>query len=1211
MKIRELLSWLQRQFSLRSLRWWQWLVLLVIGVWTLARTWLPGFIQRQVVTNLTALTTAQVTLGDVDLNLLRGRLELQQLSFTLAGEEHPALAIRDLAVNIRLRSLLRRIIDVEDLTLTGLQIEAVQEPNGQLNLSRLFRPTPPDQPQTEPSDLPTLTIGEIEVVESSISYQDRTRQGEPRFEFAITDLTTEKIDLQSRGLAAPVAMHLKGTLNQSPLQGKVEILWQREHTSVDANIGLQQLALTAIEPYLQDALAFQKLSGHLGAQLHYRFQTGGKAPPAHALAGTVTLENLQVDDPFSQKTALSLPKGKVEIETIDLTRQDIRVTSVELQDLKVWVLQTPTGMNLASLVRTAKQEQASTASPWRFALKTVKWTGGELQYQDSTWPETETLVVSLEELALQNLGSEATELPFRLRTRLGEGTLAGDGTLQLSPFTMQGQFQPVGIDVAVFRPFLAVRLPGKSLQGKVSGSVHAALNPQSPEGSIRFDGTLETTQFLLEGMPEAGSSISWESGRIEIREGSTATPLALQLQPQLTRLRVQRPAQAGLAIEQVTGTVTLTSPLGTEGQPPPPLRVSGSLATTQLTLTGIPEAASGLTWESARIDIGNGSTLAPLALEVSTQLVQVALQRLPQGDVAIEKASATLRLAQEERPQQEQWLRVQGPVDLTGFVLTQGPEKKILLGCYHATAKIAEGSRLVPFDVRVPDVALEYTYAQGMRTLNGQFQLFIPPAQSPEPVSVSPDTAVSSAAAPPTNVPEAEIPPAVPIVIPESSATSPPEAPATASTGGLAIRIDRLSIIGGELYFEDRTVIPTQTVYWQDVRVNVNTLSYPLVFPATFSAFAYNEDGAPVEFQGTTERKGTQTVMRVRGNIQKMSLVRFNSYLEPGLGYRVKKGKVTATWDLVLPGNLVQANMKVTLHNLDLGSKGNASRLEQQVGLPLALIIALLKDLNGDIDLNLPMEGKINEPGFQWGGTIVRAIRDVLIGAVTSPLKLLGAVFKGNEALEDFTFQPLQFVPGTSDMTHDAKAQLGQVSQFLTQRPGVDLRLSGMVGAVDLQTLKDQAILAQLPPAPVPVPAPEQPPSTTEVPTSPPPPLALTPESEVHRFLTQQLHPTDQKTSPVPLSESATTLLEQLRQKTVVAPRAVEQLIGERLQTVTTVLTTQHAVAATRIHAHPEKQRGAGAPEVRYILQTREGESEDKPQSPAPKPTEQQKGEKP
>jgi len=190
--------------------------------------------------------------------------------------------------------------------------------------------------------------------------------------------------------------------------------------------------------------------------------------------------------------------------------------------------------------------------------------------------------------------------------------------------------------------------------------------------------------------------------------------------------------------------------------------------------------------------------------------------------------------------------------------------------------------------------------------------------------------------------------------------------------------------------------------------------------------------------------------IRVQGKVERMSLPRFNSYLVPGLGYRVKKGAVSATWDLVLPGDRVQANMKVTLHDVNLGGKQQASELEQQVGLPLTLVIALLKDLNGDINLQLPVNGRVNEPGFQLSGTIVRAIRDVLIGAVTSPLKVLGALFKGKDKLEGFTLEPIRFTPGTRQIVENSQEQLSRLALFLTQRPKLDLRFSGVTGPDDV-----------------------------------------------------------------------------------------------------------------------------------------------------------------
>ena len=169
-------------------------------------------------------------------------------------------------------------------------------------------------------------------------------------------------------------------------------------------------------------------------------------------------------------------------------------------------------------------------------------------------------------------------------------------------------------------------------------------------------------------------------------------------------------------------------------------------------------------------------------------------------------------------------------------------------------------------------------------------------------------------------------------------------------------------------------------------------------------------------------------------------------------------------------------------------------------------------------------------------------------------------------------------------MTEDAKKQLERLSQFLAQRPALDLRLSGLAGSEDVQLLKEQAILTQL--AGETAPVSEQAGSATETPGEPT--AQLTPQEEVRRSLTQQLHPTNGVSLP-PLSESATTLLVQLRQTTVLAPEVTERLIAERVQKVMTELTAHQAIDATRLQARQEKQRGAGAAEVRYVIQTREG----------------------
>lgn len=1152
----------------RHIRWWQWLALLLLGIGFVVRSWFPEFLRQQIVTQLASLTPAQVQLGDVDIDLLRGHIALQQLSFTLDGDTQPVLAIDDLAINASLRALLRREIDIEDVHMSGVQVLAVQDANGQFNLSRIFLPSP-SEPEQPPSDLPALTIRRARIADSQLIYHDRTRTPEARFPLAIAELTTTDVTLQANGLAAPVTVKLDSTLDNSPLNGEARLLWQREQTSIEAKVEAKQLALAMIEPYLRDVLTVQKVTGQLGTSLQYRYHSG-TASPQHFLSGTVDVSHLQFVDPALGQTGLEIPNGQIKIESIDFLSRNLRFQTVELRNPKLLLVNGSAGLNAALWVRTAEASPSSSpqkysSSPWKFALPTVKWTGGELVYRDSRWLEKEMLTLRPEEIVVERLGSEMKELPFQFRTRAGDGKIAGTGRVQLSPFGLQLSLQPDELEIATLQPLLTPILAAKQVQGKVTGTLQTDITEQEGKQIIRTHGVVETRDFILNDTPEQGEAVGWQQGKLEIGQGSTLSPFSLHLKPDLAQVTLKRSASNSLIIEKATGELRLAQASTPEQQQK--VTIAGVLDTTKLTLNGLPEAANVLTWDSGQIELREGSTLVPLALKLKTQVSQLALRQLPQGDVTIEKANGDLRLVQESGEQQASVLKAHGPIEFTSFALTQGEEKQILLGCYHGKATISEGSRVLPLDIKLRDVALEYTYAQGMRPPAGQFQLFIPPVKARG-----------------VNIPSTTSPQAETRAVPDTSSVAPtsqPTAPLASSaspetpTANASIQIDRVTIIGGQLYFEDRTVSPPQTVYWQDVRVDLSRAGYPTLLPTTFTAFAYNEDGAPVEFKGTTERKGEQAVVRVHGKVEKMSLSRFNSYLEPSLGYRVKKGAVSATWDLVLPGDRVQANMKVTLHDINLGSKQKASELEQQVGLPLALVIALLKDLNGDISLQLPMEGRVNEPGFQLSGTVVRAVRDVLIGAVTSPLKVLGALFKGKDKLAGFTLEPIRFTPGTRQIAENSHEQLSRLALFLTQRPKLDLRLGGVTGMDDLELLRDQLILNQMPVKPSP--------SGNEGDAAP----LVTPQDEVRQFLAKRLlSGADGAISP--LSSQATDLLTRLRKEAKVSASETERLADDRVQVVIAELTTRHAITADRLHVSPEKQRGSGSAEVRYTIQTRE-----------------------
>lgn len=694
------------------------------------------------------------------------------------------------------------------------------------------------------------------------------------------------------------------------------------------------------------------------------------------------------------------------------------------------------------------------------------------------------------------------------------------------------------------------------------------ISPEEVELREWSDGTTESPLRLAVRLGEG--QISGE-GRLQL------SPLQVHVQTQFSKVAlspVQPLLVQSLSIQSVEGVVNGQVQVGlTMTNDSPLVTLSGELDASGFAIDGLPAPGNLLTWADAHIAVLEGSSLVPLSLGATTQLTKLTLQRLPQGDVSLEHISSTMQLMHRIEtkdatvPQVEGSLSgsleplslgIQGTFEAKSFLLVQGPEKEELLSCYHARGQVTKGSRLLPFDLRLADVTLEYPYAQGFRTSNGRLQL-ANPSSLPSDLSVS-----------------------VPLVEVERSAVvpvAPPhQAAAPVSEDAPLLRIDRVALIGGQVYFEDQAISPVQTIYWQDIRVDLSDVGYPLERPAAFALHAFNMDGAPIEVSGTTERKNDQAVTRVQGTIEHLTLTRFNAYLTPLLGYQVRKGAVSVKWELLMPGELLQASAAVTLHDLGLSGKQSTSDLEQQVGLPMSLIVALLKDLNGNINLQLPVEGRWGEPGFRLGGTLWRAIKDVLMGAVTSPLKLLGAIFRGEDTLENFLLEPIPFSPGTNQPSLSGKEQLNRLRVFLAQRPGLDVQIIGVTGSADRTILRDQLLLAQLEGVP-----PQAPPPVEEKSDAVP---SLTPEEEVRRFLSHHIEQREEQAAT--LSEQAAGLLKNLRAQMIVAPQLLEQLSRERTQAVITALSENSGVSADRLHLSPDKPRGRGAAEVQYMIQARE-----------------------
>jgi hypothetical protein len=109
--------------------------------------------------------------------------------------------------------------------------------------------------------------------------------------------------------------------------------------------------------------------------------------------------------------------------------------------------------------------------------------------------------------------------------------------------------------------------------------------------------------------------------------------------------------------------------------------------------------------------------------------------------------------------------------------------------------------------------------------------------------------------------------------------------------------------------------------------------------------------------------------------------------------------------------------------------------------LPVRLAIAILKDREGKIVLDVPIEGSTDDPKFRIGKVVERAVVNILEKVATSPFSLLGALFGGGG--EELGYQ--DFTAGGAELTAPDKQKLDSLAKGLYARPALQLEISGSV----------------------------------------------------------------------------------------------------------------------------------------------------------------------
>ena len=279
----------------------------------------------------------------------------------------------------------------------------------------------------------------------------------------------------------------------------------------------------------------------------------------------------------------------------------------------------------------------------------------------------------------------------------------------------------------------------------------------------------------------------------------------------------------------------------------------------------------------------------------------------------------------------------------------------------------------------------------------------------------------------------------------------------TAATARPMITVASFVLSNANVHFIDRSLHPNVNILLEKLTGALSRVSSGDPQPADFHLQGIVDKTARAEIAGKINPWDEKQPLDLKISLENMDLLPEDPYSGKYLGYRLKKGKLSAQLSYQVTERKLKSENRLTLDELTLGPKVQSA---DATTLPVRLAIALLKDRDGRIVLDLPVSGSLDDPQFNLGGVVYRALETVLVKIATSPFAALGALFGGKG--EELSFQ--EFQPGSTNLLPAAIAKLDILAKGLHERPELQLEIEGSADPVaDLAALRLEKLHQQMP----------------------------------------------------------------------------------------------------------------------------------------------------
>ena len=954
---------------------------------------LPPLVKSTVLEQLGKALHRPVAVNSVSINPYTLSLTLEGVAIKEREGGEVFASFDSLYLNLESVSIFRGGPVLGEVRLVNPKLRVVRLPDKRYNFSDLVDEFLDKPKSNDPT--PPFSLNNIQLAGGVIEFDDRLLNEK----HIVNDINLSLPFVSSMAYATEIFVEplFSAHINGAPLviKGRSKPFANSLESEIAVDLG--SLELAKYLDYIPSKLPIKVLSGALDTNLKLVFRQEKGKPSTLLLSGTAAIKSLNVNA-ASGSPLLSFKHLDLELGSADLLGRKFVIDRFAVDSPEIHARVSAQGTinwndvfskELATAGKSPPEAagKPEPAASVEWSLGEAKVTGGALRWFDESNAKPFKASIEAIEFNLRKLDSKGTEPgTFDLGWRV-----IADEWLKIDTFTVKGgKLNLARHEVAI----------GDILARGVRGLLRRA-----PDGRIEW---LKPPALRVAEASQKETSVPWKI-TVDSYVGEDIG------------LRFEDNAVSPKSTQSIDGFCFEMANLSTE-----PEQTAKVAARFKLNGKG---------------QVAVDGSLKAFPLNADLNLNIKALELLPLQPYFSEKLNIAVTRGQVTVNGALQ-LRQADAADKSGGLasLAGGFAGQATIGDFYAVDKINSADflrwksfyfgkidlRLNPDSVSIGDVALSDFFARVIVSPEGKLNLL--------QIVRQPD-AGTAVAVPPEADPAAKPAAASVTVSSEGKAGVPVVTEASTSKPVLPIKIGKITLQGGNVRFTDNFVKPNYTANLKEIGGHLTGLSSEPGSLAVLELRGSYDNVAPLSVSAQINPLSAKPYLDLQAEIKGVEMTPFSAYSGKYAGYAIEKGKLSLFVKYKIENDQLLAENRVFLDQLTFGDPVESPDATK---LPVRLAISLLKNRNGEIDLNLPISGSLNDPQFSIGGLVVKVIVNLLVKAVTSPFALLGSMFGSGEELST-----IEFDNGRASITSDAQKRLENLAKALIDRPSLKLEIEG------------------------------------------------------------------------------------------------------------------------------------------------------------------------